>query len=209
MKKFWTDAEIAILRARYPHELAANIAADLGRTLPQTYNKASRLKLHKTEAFRASRESSVFRQGQNIGAEFRFQPGREAWNKGIAFNPGGRSSETQFKEGSAPKNRRPVGSTRIDVDGYVVIKIADGLNHWKLLHHQVWKQAHGEYPSPDMALIFKDGNKQNCDISNLELITRRENMLRNSVHRLPKELAEVIQLVGALNRKVNDATRRQ
>lgn len=41
----------------------------------------------------------------------------------------------------------------------------------------------------------------------LELVTRAENMARNTLHRYPKEVAQLIQLRGALNRKINARTK--
>jgi hypothetical protein len=41
-------------------------------------------------------------------------------------------------------------------------------------------------------------------LGRLELISRAENMRRNSYHtRYPKEVAQLIQLRGALNRQIN------
>lgn len=68
------------------------------------------------------------------------------------------------------------------------------MNKWRLLHREVWKQHHGEYPPRGTALIFKDGNRQNCDINNLELITRKQLMTRNSIHNYPQEIIEVTRL---------------
>lgn len=134
-----------------------------------------------------------------------FVKGQVPWNKGKkGWLSGGKSSEHRFKKGHRPVNWQPVGSTRLTKDGYVEIKAQEGLRAWRLLHREVWKQHHGAYPPADMALVFIDGNKENCrDINNLQLITRQELLNRNSVHRLPKELKQVIQLTGVLRRKLN------
>lgn len=52
-------------------------------------------------------------------------------------------------------------------------------------------------------MAFKDGNKQNCDISNLELVSRIEMMKRNTIHNLPSDLKELVQLKGRLNKQIN------
>ena len=41
----------------------------------------------------------------------------------------------------------------------------------------VWQDINGEIPE-GMIVVFKD-DKLNCDISNLEMITREENLIRN------------------------------
>lgn len=124
-------------------------------------------------------------------------------NKGKKFYAGGRSIQTQFKPGSVPINRRPVGSTRITRDGYIEIKTEEGMGKFSLLHREIWKQRHGSYPPAGTALLFKDGNKQNCTISNLEMVTRAELMNKNSVHRFPEELKQVIALKVVLRRKID------
>lgn len=42
----------------------------------------------------------------------------------------------------------------------------------------------------------------------VELITRQELMKRNTLHRYPKPIAQLIQLRGALNRQINKRDRR-
>ena len=79
------------------------------------------------------------------------------------------------------------------------------------VHHLIWREAGNDIP-PGHILIFRDGNKANFALENLELITRKENMRRNSVHNLPKELAELCQLKGhcsarsTQNKRQNDMT---
>lgn len=83
---------------------------------------------------------------------------------------------TQFKKGHKPKNEMPVGTIAVTVDGYLIRKRqATGTQwkRWEFLHRAVWEEHNG--PIPDgMIVTFKDGNKQNCDIDNLMLITRGE-----------------------------------
>jgi hypothetical protein len=52
-------------------------------------------------------------------------------------------------------------------------------------------------------VVFKDRNQQNIVIENLELIDRAENMRRNSVQNLPKEILEVIHIKKSITRKIN------
>jgi hypothetical protein len=53
-----------------------------------------------------------------------------------------------------------------------------------------------------MALTFRDGDKTNLSIENLELITRAELMRRNSIHNYGPEIAQLGQLKGALLRQI-------
>lgn len=199
----WATLELTAVRTRYPHEKTDAIAADIGRTVGQIYQKAAALGLKKSPEYLASAAACRLRRGDNIGASYRFKPGLTVWNKGMKGLQHEGSKPTQFKPGSTPPNRLPVGHIRTNGEGYLDIKTAPGPHKFVPLHRWNWKQEHGAYPAKGMALIFKDGNPLNCAVSNLELISRSDLMKRNSIHNLPKELAELVQLRGALNRQIN------
>jgi hypothetical protein len=78
--------------------------------------------------------------------------------------------------------------------------------NWLPLHIIEWERVNGPLPKGH-CLWFKDGNRLNVDVANLELHTRAENMRRNSIHNLPQPLAETIQLLGALNRQIRRRTK--
>jgi hypothetical protein len=77
--------------------------------------------------------------------------------------------------------------------------------NWKPQHHLLWAAAHGPVP-PGHALAFKNGDRTDVRLDNLECIPRRELMLRNTVHNYPKPLAETIQLLGALTNRIRRRT---
>ena len=197
-RKFWTHEQEQIVRDHY---------AD---SSPQQMNKLLngefdiRQIAHKAKII-GIRKSAAYKQIYGLSENGQFLPHRDPPNKGKHFRAGGRSAETRFKPGQVPANWKPVGSTRITVDGYLEIKTEEGMHKWRLLHREVWKQHHGKYPPPGTALIFKDGNKLNCrDISNLELVTRKQLMQRNTVHNLPESLKEVVRLRASIIRRIND-----
>ena len=73
----------------------------------------------------------------------------------------------------------------------------------------VWRDAGRDIP-PGQALVYKDGNKRNFDLDTLELVTRQELMRRNSYHiNYPKEVGEIMQLRGVLNRKINQRLKKE
>lgn len=203
-RKVWTEPELALLAKRYPNESAAVIADALGCSIDLVYAKANRLGLKKSEAFKASPASG--RLDGKIGAHARFQKGHESWNKGLHYVAGGRSAETRFKKGSVPHNTVPVGTVVMATDGYLKTKVAEP-NKWKWTHRMNWEAVHGPIPK-GMLLTFKDGNHENCDPSNLELITREEHLARHTIHNLPAELKQVIQLTGAIKRRINSHGKR-
>ena len=91
--------------------------------------------------------------------------------KGVIY-PG--SEKGWFKKGNKPHNTEKVGDEVVIKDGYIKVKIAEP-NVWMLKHRLVWETHNGPIPK-DMCIRFLDGNKQNCDINNLELITRAEHL---------------------------------
>jgi len=209
-KRCWTRTEDAVIRRRYPHEKTERLLDVLPwRPLSSIHKRAATLGVQKTAAFMASADACRLRRGDNVGAAFRYGKGHVPANKGTR-RPGyapGRMKETQFKKGVAT-NWYPVGSTRLSFDGYVYRKLSDHRNvcwlaNWRMEHVLVWEAAHGPYDSTTHSLWFKDGNRLNTTLGNLELITKREAMARNTVHNLPKPLAQTIQLLGALKRKIN------
>lgn len=92
-----------------------------------------------------------------------------------------RMAPTQFKKGERPLNEMPLGSIVVNSAGYKLRKRSmEGTlwERWEFLHRALWEEAHG--PIPDgMVVIFKDGNKSNCELSNLMLISKRENSCLN------------------------------
>jgi hypothetical protein len=104
-----------------------------------------------------------------------------------------------------PHNYRPLGSERM-VDGFVQRKMTETgypPRDWVPVHHIVWQDAgFGKVPK-DMALTFRDGDRTNFAVENLELISRAELMRRNSVHNYGQEIAKLVQLRGAIIRQIN------
>lgn len=126
--------------------------------------------------------------------------------------------ETQFKAGQRGSRWQPIGSTRL-VDGYQYTKVRDirstkggrgfvpWTRNWKPTHILLWESLHGPVPARH-AVAFKNGNRTDIRPENLELVHRRALMARNTVHNLPKPLAQTVQLLGALRRKINRKAKR-
>lgn len=107
---------------------------------------------------------------------------------------------TWFPKGHIPGNANYDGHIRLSKDGYQEIRIRMG--KYRLLHLVNWEKINGRLPRGH-CLWCLDGNKLNTDPSNWELITRAENMRRNTVHRYPEEIREVIRMKAVLTRKIN------
>jgi hypothetical protein len=204
-RQTWTRLDVLALEALYPHVRTERIAEALGHTLASCYNMARKLGLCKSEKYLASPEAGRLRRDNSGGIPFRFQKGHVSWNKGQK-RPGwspGRMKETQFRKGQRPYDWKPLGSLRF-CDGYLQIKLIDTgypPDDWRPFHVEVWKAAHGPLP-PKHCVVFRDADKLNFRVSNLECISRGALMSRNTVHNLPPELKSVIMLNGALKRRL-------
>ena len=202
----WQEWELRLLHAEYPNSPTAKVAADLNRSVTSVYQRALLSGLHKSTSYLASPDACRLRRGDNIGAAHRFLRGHVPANKGLR-RPGwspGRMAETQFKAGSKPHTWRPIGSTRYSKEGYLQRKVSDTgypPRDWVAVHILMWQEKHGPVPK-GFAVCFKDGDKSHLVLDNFELISRRELMRRNTIHRFPPELADVIRLNGALKRRL-------
>ena len=115
-----------------------------------------------------------------------------------------RTALTRFCKGHIPHNHHEeIGTIVIrhahkdrKAPPYKWIKTLEGM---RMLHAYNWEQIHGKVPK-GFVLRFKDGNTMYCDPINLELITLIENMKRNTIHRYPDELKELIRLNAKLKK---------
>lgn len=222
-RKFWTPAEDEILRQRFPNEPSAVVALALGRSTLATGQRANKMGLHKSAEFLKGPFAGRIHGGFTPGAKRNQYPkGHVPANKGVSGRRGwapGRMAEGQFKpgcrQGIAAKNWMPVGSVTF-IDGYLRIKVREAMpgetygygntKAWPLMQRHVWEQAHGPVPE-NHVVVFKDGNTRNCELSNLECLSRADLMKRNTVHNLPKPVAQAIQLLGALKRQIRKRTK--
>jgi HNH endonuclease len=142
------------------------------------------------------------------GRSGHFIKGNVSWNNGtkglIKANSG------TFKKGNQPANQKPLGHERICTkDGYALIKVAEAnpytgaKTRYRHKHQVVWEENHGPIPK-GFIVTFRDGNKTNFDIGNLELIDRnhlcRYNFQR--VNSLPSELIPTMKKVVNLKVKI-------
>ena len=214
-KRLWSAVDDVLLLARYPHESTAAIARDFRRTVSAVYGRAAGLGLAKSAEYLASPAACRLRRGDHPGAAFQFRKGHVPANKGLR-RPGwapGRMKETQVKKGErrgvAVRLYRPIGTERISKDGYLERKTNDDLplqRRWRAVHLLLWEANNGPIPKR-RAIAFRNRDKRDIRLDNLQCISRRELMTRNSVHNLPKPLVETIQLLGALNRQIRRKTR--
>jgi hypothetical protein len=210
-RRYFTPAELDRIRELYADHPTEEIAEQLGRTELSVYQSARKLGLKKSEAYL---KTVGFQRGSQVGAAFRFPKGHAPANKGVR-RPGwapGRMGETQFKKGQRPHTWKPIGTIMADSEGFLRIKVRERNpddpergwhpDIWPLLHRRTWEQHNGPIPVGHH-VAFKDRNRQNCAIENLELVSQAEMAERNRMwNNYPRELAELIQLNGVLKRKL-------
>lgn len=110
-----------------------------------------------------------------------------------------RMQETQFKKGNITPNTKYDGAERICKDGYIEIRISLGKYVHK--HRHEWEKINGPIPE-GMILVCKSEDKLNSHPDNWDMITRVENMNRNSG---PLNLTDnmVATYLAASSRKVD------
>ena len=193
-----------IIRERYPFEPTKKIADDLGLSESSVYNRAWAIGIKKDPVYL---RSTQFPPGYLGGKATQFQKGTVPPNKGqkMSTEVYQKVAKTMFKKGTVPPNTQPIGTIhqRRDTGGkmYQYIKIADC--KWQLLNRYTWEMHNGPIPK-GMVVVYKDGDYMNNDIANLLMITKKENMARNTIHRLPKELQQVMRLKCKLIKKINN-----
>ena len=192
-----------IIRERYPFEPTKKIADDLGLSEGSVYNRAYAMGIKKDPVYL---RSTQFPPGYLGGKATQFQKGTVPPNKGqkMSTEVYQKVAHTMFKKGSKPVNTQPIGTIhqRKDTGGkmYQYIKLSD--SNWQLLNRYTWEQHNGPIPK-GMVVVYKDGDYMNNDINNLLMITLKENMARNTIQRLPKELQQVMRLKCKLINKIN------
>lgn len=141
-----------------------------------------------------------------------FQKGNIPANKGIKMSESAiqqraaKARQSLLNKGVPHPLYKPIGSERLDKDGYLEVRVSGPIK-WKKKHHIIWEETFGAIPTGHL-VKFKDGNRHNLDPSNLFLASRQENMQANSFHNYPKEIENLIQLRGVLNRQINENNQR-
>lgn len=138
----------------------------------------------------------------NSGLDGRFQKGQVPSNKnkkGIYFAG---CEKTWFKKGHTPKNHRPVGSERVDTDGYTLVKTEEP-DVWTLKHKVIWEKANGLVPEGHK-LLFKNGDRQDITLENLMIITDYEMLVLNRKKLIfqDPELTKTGVLIARLDGKI-------
>lgn len=126
--------------------------------------------------------AALKRYGIRTGLTGRFEKGTAGGFKSEehrrAFLEAGKA--TRFRKGEvhgyAAQREQPVGTERVNKDGYVEVKVSEGLQrkancNFRMKHHVVYEQAHGAIPD-GCNVVFADHDKRNFDPGNLVAVPR-------------------------------------
>lgn len=183
----------------YPTTKTDVIARKFNMAAVTVYKIASDHNIRKSPEYMAKMHKRTS-QNLKLGAHTRFTPGHTPFNKGKKMPAETKAKLKFFDKGHVPHNIRPDFSERVSNDGYVEIKVPG--KGFQLKHRYLWESIHGAIPH-GCIVTFIDGNKMNVKIENLQLITKRENMNRNNINRLPQELINVIKQNSKLKTHIN------
>ena len=175
----WTDRQLAYLLKHYADAPLDELIRGTDHCRDSIYNKADVLGLRKSLA--AKQANGLRAAASPRSQACRFQKGHQPYNKGKREHEfrspeaSARCAATQFKKGHRPHNTHPVGYEcyrRMGKTGYVYIKVSDDAK-MVLKHRWVWEQANGPIPE-GCNITFRDGDTRNCELSNLELVSRED-----------------------------------
>ena len=146
------------------------------------------------------------RHGLPSSSDGRFKKGGKPWSAGLAGKGILKPNAGSFKKGGKPVTCKPVGSERLCAkSGYILIKTRPGKHSYEHKHRLIWKQAGRDVP-PGHVLTFIDGNKLNCTLENLEVITRSESVRRNQlkINEQPPEVRDTIKAIAKLKTLIGE-----
>lgn len=195
--------QIVELKRDYATTLNRDLADRFGCTIYAVHNAGFRLGLKKDKEFIRQVAKDNFTEDH---------PARKHWIKkgNIPPNKGKKQKEymskeaidrtkaTRFKKGNIPHNTLEDNAIteRKDKNGRIYKYIRIKLAKWVLYHRYLWEQHNGPIPK-GYNIQFRDGDTLNCDIDNLYMISRGEQMKNeNSASKNLPDRAVAVYLVG-------------
>lgn len=167
----YTAEMIEKVKQLYSTTVNRDLAEMIGVTESSIAAKAFSLGLKKTSEF-------MYMHSMKTA----YKKGCVPMNKGIKMTKDTyeRLAPTMFKKNNKPINELEDGAISVrkhkNKKSYKFIRI--GKMNWIPLQKYLWEKKHGPIPAGH-CLWFIDGDQMNCELSNLELITRAENLKRN------------------------------
>lgn len=205
----WPDVDLKLLRNLYPDTPTQEIAKKLKRELQAVYGMATNLGLRKSESFLHGPHSGRLTKdnAEAIGGKSRFQKGQVPWSKGKKIGSHPNSVKTQFQKGRMPHNWVPVGTRVVATMGYLKEKVAEP-NVWEFCHKKLWTELKGPVPKHHM-IAFRDGDRMNVTIDNLECVSRQEWIKRYTMRNYPEDVQAAIHALAGVKRRLKNYAEKQ
>ena len=187
----WKTEQVAWVREAYTRLSLVEMTAEFNRVFNDDKRVSQMRSLTRNQHIKSGRTGHM-------------NAGNEPWNKGTKGLTGANSGS--FKKGDIPGNQRSLGDERICTkDGYILIKIDEekpytgAPTRFKAKHVWLWEQAHGPVPEKH-TVSFIDGDKSNCVLENLELLSRSALLYLNQsgIKDLPDALKPTMRTVAKL-----------
>jgi len=203
----FTDEQLAECIKDYPITLSSELAKRYNCSIYKINNISTKYGLKKDIEFIAEVARKNMQREDHPAKQYWIQKGTTPPNKGkkqteyMTPEAIAKTAKTRFKKGNTPHNHKPVGYQRITQDGYIEIKTEEP-NIFKLKHRLVWEKEFGEIPAGHN-IQFKDGNRLNCELENLYIITRADQVnINNSINRYPDDIKKAIRMLAKLNKQL-------
>ncbi|GAA0390316.1 HNH endonuclease signature motif containing protein [Paenibacillus motobuensis] len=183
-----------------------NVDGRLNQELAELVNKEFNLQI-------STKQMKAWKHNRGLSSGLRGSEGQDPPNKGTKglYNVGG--NRTSFKKGQQALNYKPVGSERIDRDGYTLIKVSDeGLwnKRWRHKHKVIWEEKHGPIPKGHV-ILFADQNRRNISLDNLIMIKQSQLSVLNKKGLLHNdaELTKTGIIMADIYLKIGERKRRK
>lgn len=176
MNRKYTDDHIKFIADNIPNRPFKELTEMFNERFGMALRVSAMISLADRHGLHNGRDTRFDNWLDPAGIKYRFPKGHVPANKGKKgiSTPGMKA--TQFKKGHKPANWMPVGSERVNADGYVDVKVQDGKlqKNWKGKHIIVWEENNCRSVPPGYVVIFGDGNRRNFDPENLLLVSRKQ-----------------------------------
>lgn len=186
--KIWTSYEIKLLKKLYPDVQNPKLMIRFNCTESQLSNRSRKIGLRKSVEFMADPKNRNYFSAGSIPVN----KGKK-WDEFMSKEAQDKSRKTTFKKGNIPANTLYDGIITIrhnhkerNYPPYMWIRIS--VAEWKMYHVYLWEKENGPVPKGHI-IIFRDGDTMNVELSNLEKITKAENLDRNG-HWKARELTD-------------------
>jgi hypothetical protein len=201
--RIYTEDELELIKQMWPDCYTSDIAKALNSTYRSIVYIGYKLGLRKSKTHLAKNAIIL----KDHSGQHQFKKGITPHNKGkkVSHDVYEKMSKTMFKKGTLPHNTKSDNTITLrNDDGKLYYFIRISVSKWQPLHRYLYEKAYGPIPKGGV-LRFIDKNTQNVSLDNLQLISRGENMVKNSIHRLPEEVKEVSKILKKLNKQINNA----